>query len=108
MWISTANARAIGYVIGPVPQDSTVYFNPVICNFNRININPNKYVYIHSDIVILRYSNVVYYAIYYYLNSYDLLTVILHEIDEVLGKGSGLGKTIGVNPPSQSKQSTLL
>ena len=36
------------------------------------------------------------------INRYDLLTVLLHEIDEVLGLGSGLGEKIGTSPTNQS------
>ena len=49
MFITTVNARAIGYAVGPVPQDSTVYFDPAKCNFDRVNINPNKYVLIYKQ-----------------------------------------------------------
>ena len=36
------------------------------------------------------------------VNRYDLLTVLLHELDEALGFGSGLGETIGTHPINQS------
>lgn len=58
--ISRANARALGGTTTP-GTDGTVFFNASICNFDRINVNPNKF---------------------------DLYAIVCHEIDEVLGTGS--------------------
>jgi hypothetical protein len=74
------NLRALGFTANPGPgnPDSTISLNLSICNTNRISINPSKY---------------------------DLMAVASHEIDEVLGTGSGLG-TANINPPDLFRYSS--
>ncbi len=66
MVLARANARAIGGTTSP-GTDGTVFFNPAFCNFDRVNIDPNKV---------------------------DLYAVVCHEIDEVLGMGSWINGNI--------------
>lgn len=61
--VTTANQRAIGLSANP-PSDGTIYVNIAACNIDRINIDPGKY---------------------------DLMAVVSHEIDEVMGTSSSLG-----------------
>jgi hypothetical protein len=61
--VTTANQRAIGLSANP-PLDGTISVNMSIINIDRISINPGKY---------------------------DLMAVVSHEIDEVLGTTSSLG-----------------
>ncbi len=65
LWLSHANLLAIGVNPGATPDgfDGTITLNTSIMNLDRITINPSKY---------------------------DLMAVASHEIDEVLGLGSGL------------------
>jgi hypothetical protein len=61
--VTTANQRAIGLSANP-PSDGTIYVNVSACNLDRISIDINKY---------------------------DLMSVVSHEIDEVMGTSSSLG-----------------
>jgi len=61
--VTSANQRAIGLSANP-PLDGTIYVNMSVINIDRVSIDPNKY---------------------------DLMTVVSHEIDEVLGTSSSLG-----------------
>jgi hypothetical protein len=73
MQLTLPNLRAIGINQSPSggQSDSTISLNMSIINIDRISINPSKY---------------------------DLMAVVSHEIDEVLGTSSGLlGGT--VTPP---------
>src|SRR5262249_37617451 len=62
MNVTTANQRAIGMSFNP-GLDGTIYVNMALININRTSINPSKY---------------------------DLMAVVSHEIDEVLGTSSSL------------------
>lgn len=68
--LTTANLRALGFNASPpVGQpDSRVGLNTSIMNLTRASIDPSKY---------------------------DLMAVVLHEIDEALGLGSGLNGPAG-------------
>ena len=59
---TTANQRAVGIAADP-GIDGTIYVNMSLINIDRISINPSKY---------------------------DLMAVISHEIDEVMGTSSAL------------------
>jgi hypothetical protein len=61
--VTTANQRAIGIPFDP-GIDGTIYVNMALINIDRVSINPSKY---------------------------DLMAVVSHEIDEVLGTTSSLG-----------------
>jgi hypothetical protein len=63
--VTTANLRAIGFIANPPSgqPDSTISLNTSIMNLTRSSIDPNKY---------------------------DLMAVVMHEIDEALGFGSSL------------------
>jgi len=74
--VTTANQRAIGLSANQ-PSDGTIYVNIPLINIDRINIDPNKY---------------------------DLMAVVSHEIDEVLGTSSSLGP---VDPESFSRPADL-
>jgi hypothetical protein len=63
MAVATANLRALGLPGGVVPVDSTISLNTSICNLDRSSIDPTKY---------------------------DLMAVVMHEIDEALSIGSAL------------------
>jgi len=63
MWLTTANLDALGISHSPVPVYGTITLNTSIMNFDRTTIDTSKY---------------------------DLQGVAMHEIDEVLGLGSGL------------------
>jgi hypothetical protein len=69
IWISSANARALGFIFNP-GTDGTITLNTSIMNLTRPDADSSKY---------------------------DLLAITMHEIDEVLGMGSGL------NIPSGSR-----
>jgi Bacterial Ig domain len=62
MNVTTANQRAIGIPFNP-GMDGTIYVNMALINIDRISINASKY---------------------------DLMAVVSHEIDEVLGTSSSL------------------
>jgi hypothetical protein len=70
LWVTYANLKAIGINPGASPDgfDGTIGLNLSIINFDRITIDPGKY---------------------------DLFAVAAHEIDEVLGMGSGLNLPVG-------------
>jgi len=68
LWVTAANLDALGLAHGLVGSDGTITLNTAITNFDRTTINPGKY---------------------------DLEGVALHEIDEVLGLGSGLNLPTG-------------
>jgi hypothetical protein len=70
--VTTANQRAIGLSANP-PSDGTIYLNIPLLNIDRINIDPNKY---------------------------DLMAVVSHEIDEVMGTSSSLGP-VDIEPNSR-------
>lgn len=61
--LTTAHARMLGIDLGTLEFDSTISLNMSLMNLTRTNIDPDKY---------------------------DLRTVAYHEINEVLGFGSGL------------------
>ena len=63
--LATANAAALGIFVDPVSNSvgGQIFLNPSIMNLTRTSINPNKY---------------------------DLIAVVEHELDEVLGLGSAL------------------
>lgn len=61
--VTTANQRALGLSSSPPPVDGTISLNISLINIDRVNINPFKY---------------------------DLMAVVSHEIDEVLGTSSSL------------------
>ena len=42
IWISFANARAIGFTTSSVPQDSTIQFYADSCNLDRVTVSPSK------------------------------------------------------------------
>jgi PEP-CTERM motif len=63
MWLTLANADALGISHGASSSYATIALNTSIMNFDRAIIDPSKY---------------------------DLQGVAMHEIDEVLGLGSGL------------------
>ena len=63
VYVSLADATALGYSGLPNISDGTVYLNTSIMNLSRPDTNPSDY---------------------------DLESVAMHEIDEVLGLGSGL------------------
>jgi len=63
MWLTAANLDALGIAHGAVSSNGTITLNTSIMNLNRTTIDPSKY---------------------------DLQAVTEHEIDEVLGLGSGL------------------
>jgi len=73
IWASVANARAVGVAIGQGPDgfDGTIGLNTSITNLSRPDSDPNKY---------------------------DLQSVTMHEIDEVLGLGSGVGSQFTIRP----------
>jgi hypothetical protein len=77
IYLTTANARALG-LIGAGGNDGNVTLNTSIMNFTRPPGNPGKY---------------------------DLKAVAEHEIDEVLGFGSGLN--IPIATPRQSRPQDL-
>jgi len=71
IWVTTANGRAIGLNTFPASgPDGTITLNTSIMNFDRnpLTIDPSKY---------------------------DEEGVVLHEIDEILGLGSGLNLPSG-------------
>jgi hypothetical protein len=70
MWVTFANLKAIGINPGASPDgfDGSIGLNLSIINFDRVSINPANY---------------------------DLFAVAGHEIDEVLGLGSGLNLPLG-------------
>jgi autotransporter-associated beta strand protein len=61
--MSTANARALGIFTGNSTIGGTIYLNTSIMNLTRSSIDPNKY---------------------------DLMGVVQHEMDEILGMTSAL------------------
>lgn len=61
--MSTANARALGVFTGNSTIGGTIFLNTSIMNLTRTSINPSKY---------------------------DMIGVISHEMDEILGLGSAL------------------
>jgi type II secretory pathway pseudopilin PulG len=63
MWVTVANAQALGLLNGPATFDGQIYLNTSTMNLDRTNPNPSFY---------------------------DAQSVVMHEIDEVLGLGSGL------------------
>ncbi|HWF07229.1 MAG TPA: NF038122 family metalloprotease [Bryobacteraceae bacterium] len=67
MLLTVANGQALG-LNGPATFDGTIYLNTSIMNFDRSNIN---------------------------LSFYDAQSVVMHEMDEVLGLGSGLNIPLG-------------
>lgn len=79
MWVTVANGQALGLNTGQ-PSDGTISLNTSIMNFDR---NPND---INP-------------------NFYDAQSVVLHEIDEVLGMGSGLN--LPLNFPRLSRPQDL-
>lgn len=42
IWMSFANARAIGFTTSAVPQDSTIQFYADICNLDRVTVVSTK------------------------------------------------------------------
>ena len=42
MWVTFPNLRTLGYGLPHMPQDSTIYINFGICNFDQVRIDPNK------------------------------------------------------------------
>jgi hypothetical protein len=70
--VTTANQRAIG-LSASLPLDGTIYVNMSIINIDRISIN---------------------------LSKFDLMAVVSHEIDEVMGTSSALGSS-GIEPNSR-------
>ncbi|MSU33925.1 MAG: hypothetical protein EXS36_02220 [Pedosphaera sp.] len=78
IWVTMANQRAIGLIGAPSGPDGIITLNTAIMNLNRITIDPLKY---------------------------DLKSVTQHEIDEVLGLGSGLN--LPANFPRQSRPQDL-
>src|ERR1043165_3993012 len=72
--LQTANAMALG--LGAGPANGTISLNTSICNLDRVTINPANY---------------------------DLMSVAMHEIDEVLGFGSALnGLAQNAAPPASA------
>jgi hypothetical protein len=63
MWLTAANLDALGLAHGALASYGTITLNTSIMNLDRTTIDPTKY---------------------------DLQGVAMHEIDEVLGLGSGL------------------
>jgi hypothetical protein len=63
--VTTANQRALGLSANP-PLDGTISLNMSIINIDRISINPSKF---------------------------DLMAVVSHEIDEVMGTSSALSSS---------------
>jgi hypothetical protein len=61
--LTTANQRAIGLSANP-PSDGTIYVNIFAVNIDRFSIDPSKY---------------------------DLMAVVSHEIDKIMGTSSALG-----------------
>jgi len=61
--LATANAAALGIFTGTNSLGGQIFLNPSAMNLTRTSINPNKY---------------------------DLISVVEHELDEVLGLGSAL------------------
>ena len=63
--LTTPNQRALGISASPPPgqPDGTIFVNMSIVNIDRVSINPSKF---------------------------DLMAVVSHEMDEVLGTASGL------------------
>lgn len=78
LWVTTANARAVGLSLNSNSSDGTITLNTSIMNLDRTSINPSKY---------------------------DLKSVTQHEIDEVLGMGSGLN--LPANFPRLSRPQDL-
>jgi len=64
--LSTANARAVG-LSAATASDGTISLNTSICNLDRVSPSPSKY---------------------------DLYAVACHEMDEVLGTGSWIDRSI--------------
>lgn len=73
IWASLANARAVGVNVGQGGDgfDGTIGLNTSITNLSRPDADSSKY---------------------------DLQSVTMHEIDEVLGTGSGLGSQFMIRP----------
>jgi len=70
--VTLPNLRALGFTANPPgSSDSTIFVNLSICNLDRTSIDTNKF---------------------------DLMAVVSHEIDEVLGTSSGLGQA-NIRPP---------
>jgi hypothetical protein len=80
MWLSTANARAAGLTASAPSSDGTISLNTSIMNLSRASIDPSKY---------------------------DLKATVEHEIDEVLGLGSGLNMSLSVSPTRLSRPQDL-
>jgi len=80
MWLTAATMDAVGLggLHGALPNYGTITLNTPITNFDRITIDPSKY---------------------------DLQAVAMHEIDEVLGLGSGLN--LASNFPRLSRPQDL-
>jgi len=74
--VTTANQRALGLSINP-PLDGTISLNMSIINIDRVSINPSKF---------------------------DLMAVVSHEIDEVMGTSSSLGSA---GPAANSRPADL-
>ncbi len=77
LWLTTANARALG-LTASVPSDGHISLNTSLMNLDRNSINPSKY---------------------------DLESAAEHEIDEILGLGSGLNLATGF--PRRSRPEDL-
>jgi hypothetical protein len=78
--LTLPNLRALGFAENPPPgsSDSTISVNLSACNLTRTSTDPSKN---------------------------DLMAVISHEIDEVLGTSSGLGQTT-ISPPDLFRYSS--
>jgi hypothetical protein len=70
VYLSYAEGLALGYSV-PTGSDGTVWLNTSIMNLSRSSTNPSKY---------------------------DLESVTMHEIDEILGLGSGLNGAFDIRP----------
>ena len=79
MWLTTANARAVG-LPASVVSDGHIALNTSIMNLDRNSINAGKY---------------------------DLESAAEHEIDEILGLGSGLNLAVGGLPARLSRPEDL-
>src|SRR5262249_10193138 len=76
--LTLPNLRALGFSANPPDNDSTIYVNLASCNLDRTTIDPSKF---------------------------DLMAVVSHEIDEVLGTASGLGEA-NIHPPDLFRYSS--